>query len=68
MDDDKFTLEGITFDPQNPTAIINGDVFRTDSEVGGFTVKKILSNSVILSDGVKDHLLSLKGYETELKK
>ena len=68
MDDAKFILEGITFDPNNPTAIINGDVFRMNSDVGGFKVKQILSNGVILSDGVKDHLLSLKGYETELKK
>ena len=68
LEDSKFTLEGITFDQKNPTAIINGDVFKTNSEVGGFKVKKILSSSVILSDGVRDLMLNLKSNETELKK
>ncbi len=68
LDESKFTLEGITFDAKNPTAIINGDVFQTNSEVGGYKVKKILSDSVVLSDGIEDHLLSLKGNQTELKK
>ena len=66
--DAKFQLEGITFDPKNPTAIINGDVFQTGSKVGGFTIKKILSDGVVLSDGVQDHLLGLKSDETESKK
>ncbi len=56
----KFALEGITFYPRNPTAIINGDVYQQNSEISGYKVKKILSDSVVLSDGVQDHLLSLK--------
>ena len=68
LEDANFQLEGITFDPKNPTAIINGDVFMTNAKVAGFTIKKILSDGVVLSDGVQDHLLKLKGNETELKK
>ena len=68
LTDEKFQLEGITFDPKNSTAIINGDVFSAGSKVGGFTVKKILSDSVILSDGVRDHVLGLKSDQTEPKK
>lgn len=64
----KFILEGITFDPKNSSAIINGDVFQVNSEVGGYKVKKILSDSVVLSDGIEDHWLSLKGTQAELKK
>ena len=60
LSDSKFTLEGITFDQQNPTAIINGDVFQVNSELGGYKIKKILADSVVLNDGVEDHLLNLK--------
>jgi Tfp pilus assembly protein PilO len=60
LEESKFVLEGITFDLRNPTAIINGDVYQQNSEISGYKVKKILSDSVILSDGVRDHLLSLK--------
>jgi hypothetical protein len=65
LDDAKFQLEGVTFNPDRPTAIINGDVFSAGDKVAGFTVKKILSDGVTLSDGVQDHFLSLK--ETEPK-
>ena len=68
LEESKFNLEGITFDKKNPSAIINGDVFVVNSEVGGYTVKRILSDTVVLSDGVEDHLLSLKAKEPELKK
>ena len=60
LTDAKFTLEGITFDLKNPTAIINGDVFQVNSELGGYKIKKILADTVVLSDGIEDHLLSLK--------
>lgn len=60
LSDAKFTLEGITFDLRNPTAIINGDVYQVNSELGGYKVKKILADSVVLNDGVEDHLLNLK--------
>lgn len=67
MNDEKFILEGVTFDPKNPTAIINGDVFQVNSEIGGYKVKKILADGVILSDGVEDHMLSLKAVVEKVK-
>jgi hypothetical protein len=60
LSDSKFNLEGITFDLHNPTAIINGDVFQVNSELGGYKVKQILADSVVLNDGVEDHMLSLR--------
>jgi len=63
LSDTKFMLEGITFDSRNPTAIVNGDVYATGSKLGPYTVKKILSDSVVLSDGVNDHILSLRPTE-----
>jgi Tfp pilus assembly protein PilO len=60
LSDSKFILEGITFDPRNSSAIINGDVYLVNSEIGGYKVKKILEDSVVLNDGVEDHILSLK--------
>lgn len=60
LKDTEFFLAGITFDARNPTAIINGDVYQTGSELGPYKVKKILADSVILSDGVEDHTLNLK--------
>jgi Tfp pilus assembly protein PilO len=54
-----FRLEGITFTEDAATAIINGEVFRVNSEIKGYTVKKIMPGSVILTDGTEDHLLTL---------
>lgn len=54
-----FRLEGITFTEEMPTAIINGEVFRVDSEVKGYKIRKIMPGSVILTDGTEDHLLTL---------
>jgi len=53
-------LDGITYDPRTPTAIINGEVARIGSEVGNFTVKEIRYDMVILTDGVEDHILSIE--------
>ena len=63
LGDAKFVLEGITFDSRNPTAIVNGDVYATGSQLGPYKVKKIFSDSVVLTDGVEDHVLSLKPVE-----
>ena len=54
-----FKLEGITYNSQTPTAIINGDVFRVDGEIQGLKVKQILPDSVVLTDGFQDHVLKL---------
>lgn len=56
----EFRIEGITYNASNPTAIINGDVYRVGSEIGGYTISAIGPDSVILSDGIEDHILSVK--------
>lgn len=53
-------LEGITFNPKDPTAIIDGQVVRVGSLVGDRRVKKILKDSVVLSDGQEEHILSVE--------
>lgn len=53
-------LDGITYDPRTPTAIINGEVARIGSEVETFTVKEIRYDMVILTDGIEDHILSIE--------
>ncbi len=60
MEESKFHLEGITYNPQNPTVIINGEVYKINSEINGYKIKKISMNSVVLTDGVQDHILSFK--------
>lgn len=59
LSEKEFKLEGITYNSESPTAIINGDVFRVDSEVKGYKIKKILPDSVVLTDGVQDHFLKM---------
>lgn len=53
-------LEGITFRSKEPTAILNGEVVRINSEVKGYTVKEILLNSIVVSDGTSDHVLAIE--------
>ncbi len=53
-------LEGITFNGENSTAIINGDVMRLNAKVGTYTVKKILQNGVMLTDGAEDMFLEME--------
>jgi len=50
-------LEGITYDVQNATAIINTDVVRIGSEVGDMRVKSINPDSVILTNGFEERIL-----------
>jgi Tfp pilus assembly protein PilO len=67
LKESKFYLEGITFDPTTPTAIVNGEVYRIGEELGGYTVKEIRRDSVLLTDGVNDSVLNLKGRDTKKK-
>jgi Tfp pilus assembly protein PilO len=53
-------LEGITYSPQNPTAIINDNVLRVGSEIDGYKVKKILPDTVILTDSIEELSLTLE--------
>ena len=68
LEDTRFKLQGISFNLKNPTAIINDDVYAVGAEIGGLTVKKILPDSVVLSDGSQDHVLNLTTKTTEKKK
>ncbi len=52
-------LEGITYSPEGSTAIINGDVVKTGSQIGNLMVKEIVNDEVILTDGIEDHILSV---------
>ncbi len=53
-------LQGITFNAKSSTAIINSDVVKIGSKVGNLSVKQILSDTVILTDGVEDHILAVE--------
>ncbi|MCF7870172.1 MAG: hypothetical protein K9M01_03545 [Candidatus Omnitrophica bacterium] len=55
-----FQLDGITFNFRKPTAIINGKVVTIDSRVDGFRVKKIVPESVVLTDGEREFSLVIK--------
>lgn len=53
-------LEGITYNPTNPTAIVNNEVIKANSTIGRFTVKEIRPNEIILTDGIEEHILSIE--------
>jgi len=53
-------LEGITYNFEGSTAIVNGDVLSVGSKVDNLTIKEIRPDEVILSDGVEDHILSIE--------
>ena len=59
LDENEYKLEGITYNPVQPTAIINGEVYRVDSQVKNYKIKEILPNSVILTDGGSDFILNI---------
>ncbi|MFH1645353.1 MAG: type 4a pilus biogenesis protein PilO [Candidatus Omnitrophota bacterium] len=53
-------LQGITYLVKGSTAIVNNNVVRVGSEVGGYKVKEILPDRVVFTDGVKDELLIME--------
>lgn len=55
----KMELEGITYNVDNSTAIINGEIVKVNSQIEGFKVKQILPESVILTDGEQDYMLEV---------
>lgn len=50
-------LEGITYEQQFPTAIINGEVVKIGSVVEEYEVKEILSDRVVVAAGAEEHVL-----------
>ena len=55
----KFNLKGITYNATRPSAIINNDVYVSGDKISGYTVKEIQPNAVVLTDGSREHLISL---------
>jgi len=53
-------LEGITFNKDVSTGIIDGEVVREGSVVGGYTVKKILFDKITLTDGIEKYVLNVE--------
>lgn len=53
-------LEGVTYSPKNPIAIINGDVYKLNSTIQGFTVEKILPDKVVLVREGREYILQLE--------
>lgn len=53
-------LQGITYNPSTPTAIINNEVVRIGSKVSDLIVKHIGLDTVVLTDGVQDQMLSIE--------
>lgn len=46
----KVTVNGIVWDPADPYAILNGEVYRVGDELNGYTVQAITDTLVILSN------------------
>ena len=59
LNEKEFKLEGITFNASTPTAIMNGDVVRVDSDVKGYKVKKILEDSIVLTNDIEDFVIKM---------
>jgi len=53
-------LDGITYTAWNPTAIINNDVVKVGMFVGEFEVKAIGPDTVTLTDGTEEILLTIQ--------
>jgi len=48
-----FVLEGIVWDTDNPTAIINGKILHIGEEIGDYEVMEIKQEKVTLSDDIQ---------------
>jgi hypothetical protein len=51
---EKLTLNGIVWDSQNPTAMINDGIVAVGDTIGGWTVVSIQPTYVTVNDGKKD--------------
>lgn len=58
--DADFALEGIFWDEENPTAIIDGKAVHKNEKIGSCRIVDIKQNSVIVNDGSKDIELKLR--------
>ncbi len=53
-------IEGITYNKDVATGIINGEVVKEGSTIEGYTVKQILFDKITLTDGVEKYVLSVE--------
>jgi len=53
-------LEGITYNEDVATGIINGEVVKEGSVIDGYTVKKILFDKITLTDGIEKYVLCVE--------
>ena len=53
------SLDGISWDPDNPVAVIDDEVVGVGGEVAGHKVLSITPHEVVLSDGLKEVKLTL---------
>jgi len=56
----KVNLEGITYNFEAPTAIIDGEVVRKGSEIDDLSVKEIFPEMVVLTDGIDEFKLQME--------
>ncbi|MBL7091809.1 MAG: hypothetical protein ISS24_00185 [Candidatus Omnitrophica bacterium] len=54
------TLSGIIWDNEASYAIINGAIVHSGDKIAGKTVRRIESDKVILSDGLRNYVLELE--------
>jgi len=65
---ERYSLRGILFDRTAPMAIIDTELCRPGTPVGDqFTVREILPNAVILTDGRQLYRMTLEGVEPVLR-
>ena len=55
-----FQLSGIISSGKIPTVVINDEVYKIGDIIGNKKVKRILSNTVILTDGKESTILTLE--------
>jgi len=53
-------LEGVTYSPKNPIAIINGEIYKLNSNVQGYTVEKIFPDKIVLRRNGQEYILQLE--------
>jgi hypothetical protein len=60
QDTPRLTLNGIVWDKESPTAIINGEIVGVGDKIGKITVVSIRKTTVTLNDGVKNFRLRIE--------
>ncbi len=53
-------LEGVTYSPKNPIAIINGEIYKLNADIEGFTLERIFPDRVVLRKDGQEYILELE--------